>query len=67
MEKVSLVFFLFLSSAFFAQNKSELLDNAQEAYANKDYEDALLYYQKLDSLSGRKGEYAEELAQTYID
>jgi len=64
MEKVSLVFFLFLSSAFFAQNKSELLDKAQEAYANKDFEDALFYYQKLDSLSGRKGDYAEEMAQT---
>ena len=64
MEKISLVFFLFLSSAFIAQNKSELLDKAQEAYANKDFEDALFYYQKLDSLSGQKGDYAEELAQT---
>jgi len=64
MEKLSLVFFLFLSSAFFSQNKFELLEKAQDAYANKDYKAALFYYQKLDSLSGQKGDYAEELAQT---
>ncbi|MBM3418077.1 MAG: tetratricopeptide repeat protein [Bacteroidetes bacterium] len=64
MAKISFLFFLFFSSALFAQNKTQLLKKAQDAYANKDYQDALFYYQKLDSISGQKGDYADELAQT---
>ncbi|MBM3161159.1 MAG: CDC27 family protein [Bacteroidetes bacterium] len=64
MAKISFLFFLFFSSALFAQNKTQLLEKAQDAYANKNYKDALFCYQKLDSLSGQKGDYAQELAQT---